>query len=638
MSIQPADLTRAPQLADRLTAARRRFFVGRAAELDLFRAWLAAKEPPFSALHIFGPGGVGKTTLLWEYARIAGEYGVPALLLDGRDLDVSPAGFLLALRLALGLDEGASPIDALARLQRCVLLIDTYESLAPLDGWLRETLLPRLPAGALAVIAGRNAPAPAWRAELGWRALTRVVSLRNLQPDESRAYLARLGVPEDRHQAALALTHGHPLALALIADVLAQAGPAAHLDLAQEPDIVRTLLDRFVRHAPSPAHRRALEVAAHARVTTEALLAEAVDAAEAPALFAWLRTLSFVEQGPQGIFPHDLARDVLDADLRWRNPQSYQELHRAVRSHVVRQIQASSGAARQLAFADLLYLHRHSPIMRPFYEWKVLGSAYGEPASADDEPRILEALRRFEGPESAAIARYWLRRMPHAFTVFRSADGSSPGFITELMLQEPAPEDTRSDPALARIWSFVERSGPPRPGEVIHIQRFWSGYESHQNDPALHNLVALTLGVTWLTHPRLAWSFTTVADPAYWQPMFSYLNFQRAEAADVVTDGRRYAFFAHDWRVEPPAVWLEVMEQRELATDLTPAQLEAAPPAPLVVLSQPEFAGAVRQALRDYARPAALAANPLLRSRLVAGRGGAESGVAALQQVLREAA
>ena len=36
-------------------------------------------------------------------------------------------------------------------------------------------------------------------------------------------------------------------------------------------------------------------------------------------LFEWLRGLSFVESGADGLFPHDLARDVLDADLRWRD-------------------------------------------------------------------------------------------------------------------------------------------------------------------------------------------------------------------------------------------------------------------------------------------------------------------------------
>jgi hypothetical protein len=102
--------------------------------------------------------------------------------------------------------------------------------------------------------------------------------------------------------------------------------------------------------------------------------------------------------------------------------------------------------------------------------------------------------------------------------------------------------------------------------------------------------------------------------------------------------GRRYAVYTHDWRAEPALAWLELMGERELATDLQVEQLETSPPAPLVVLSQLEFEEAVRRALRDYTRPDALAANPLLRSRLARERGEDEPTPATLQALLREAA
>ena len=74
------------RLGDRLAAARRRRFVGRAAELALFGSALAEAEPPFALLHVHGPGGVGKTVLLGEFARLAADAGVPVVWLDGRDL------------------------------------------------------------------------------------------------------------------------------------------------------------------------------------------------------------------------------------------------------------------------------------------------------------------------------------------------------------------------------------------------------------------------------------------------------------------------------------------------------------------------------------------------------------------------
>ena len=56
--------------------------------------------------------------------------------------------------------------------------------LGGLDEWVRTWLLPRLPATALTVVAGRQLPGPAWRADAAWRELLRVVSLRNLGPEE----------------------------------------------------------------------------------------------------------------------------------------------------------------------------------------------------------------------------------------------------------------------------------------------------------------------------------------------------------------------------------------------------------------------------------------------------------------------
>jgi hypothetical protein len=183
-------------VADRLRQARSRRFVGRVGELELFRAALAAPEPPFTVLHVHGPGGVGKTTLLQAFAEAAVGAGRVAVALDGRELEPSPPGFLAALGLALGQPSHDDPLAALGSDQPVVLLVDTYEVAAPLDDWLRQRFLPALPADTLVILGGRNPPTPAWRVDAGWRDLLRVISLRNLLPEDSRAYLRAADVPE----------------------------------------------------------------------------------------------------------------------------------------------------------------------------------------------------------------------------------------------------------------------------------------------------------------------------------------------------------------------------------------------------------------------------------------------------------
>ena len=246
-----------------------------------------------------------------------------------------------ALRGVLEVPEGEGAIAGPSDSGRLVVLVDTYERLAPLDDWVRTRFLPRLPATALTVVAGRAAPGSAWRADPAWRELLRVVSLRNLSPQDSRQYLQACGVDPARHEQLVEVAHGHPLGLSLLADVVVRGGEAGADPLT--PDLVGTLLRRFVEVVPSGRHRRALEVCALARVTTEALLREVLELEDAHELFAWLRELSFVESGPEGVFPHDLARDALEADLRWRDPDGYRRVFRGIRGHINGRLQDVPG-------------------------------------------------------------------------------------------------------------------------------------------------------------------------------------------------------------------------------------------------------------------------------------------------------
>ena len=160
-------------------------FVARQSELALFKSALAAERPPFTVLHVHGPGGVGKTTLLREFARLARDAHRTVIALDGRDIPPSRQALLRALDEALG-GGGTSGAARLAVPDRSLVLIDTYEALSTLDTWLRDTLLPDLPAGVIVVLAGRGAPALPWRTDVAWAALTRIIELGNFAPGRKR--------------------------------------------------------------------------------------------------------------------------------------------------------------------------------------------------------------------------------------------------------------------------------------------------------------------------------------------------------------------------------------------------------------------------------------------------------------------
>ena len=136
----------------------------------------------------------------------------------------------------------------------------------------------------------------------------------------------------------------------------------------------------------------------------------------------------------------------------------------------------------------------------------------------------------------------------------------------------------------------------------------------------------------YLGTPNLAWDFLTLAEPERWDDYFAAADLPRAAGADFVVGGRRYGLFAHDFRRVPVDALLELVTERALAQDVTPSPPTVEPP--LLVLSQPEFDDAVRQALRDLRRPDLLARNPLLRTRLVRDRAGDEEPGAATLEAL----
>ncbi|HEU5327486.1 MAG TPA: ATP-binding protein [Thermomicrobiales bacterium] len=627
-----------PRLADRLLAARHRRFVGRAAELGLFDTALAASELPFSVLHVYGPGGVGKTTLLNTFAAACERRGVAVARLDGRDIDSVPDAFLGALAGSLGVAAGDALDRALlAPAARRVILVDTYEMLTPLDGWLRETWLPQLPETVLVVLAGRQPPPVAWRADPGWQSLVQTVPLRNLSPNESLAYLTARTVPADQHQAVLAFTHGHPLALSLVADVFAHRADW-RFEPSAAPDIIKTLLEQFVMKVPGPAHRAALEICALVRLTTESLLAETLRLPDAHELFDWLRGLSFIEAGPLGLFPHDLAREALIADLHWRNPDWYAELHSRARQYYAARLQQTTGLEQQRVLFEYVFLHRDNPIMRPFLEWQETGSALPDTLRADDHEAVVAMVAAHEGADSARLAEHWLAHPAAQVTVYRDDKQAPGGVVVALALPQTTDADRAADPAIAAARNHLDQHAPLRGGESATLFRFWLARDTYQAVSPMQTLLFGNVAQHYLTAPGLAFSFFPCADPDFWHALFTHIDLQRLLEADFEVGGRRYGVFGHDWRVTPPLAWLDLLAEREIATSPAPAPTPRARP---VVLSEPEFATAVRDALRDFLRPERLARSPLLRSRMVSERAGANAAeperIAALQALLREA-
>jgi len=629
------------RIGDRMTATRRQRFVGRENERAVFQQALAAPTLPFQVLYVFDPGGIGKTTLLKEFAALAEHKNLPAFYLDACNVEPSPQSLLDALRLARGLDSSALSVDTLAaQSTRHVLFIDTVEMLAPLDNWLCETFLPQLPEDTLLVLASRDAPSPAWCTDLG--EMLHAIALRNLSPEESRDYLTRRNVPNEEHAAVLDFTHGHPLALSLVADVFAQR-PGFHFEPEQAQDVIKALLEQFAEKVPGPAHRAALEACVLIRLTTESLLAEMLGIPDARELFEWLRGLSFIQAGAHGIFPHDLAREAMTADLRWRNPDWYKELHKRAGAYYVKHLEQTHGDEQQHILSDFIFLHRDNAVVRTLFQWDNI-TAVTDTVCETDHAALIEIVARHEGAESAHIAEHWLARQPECVQVYREADQSLAGFLMQVALEPTTEDDLQLDPGARAAVQCLSQHTPLRPGERATLFRFWMARDTYQAVSPIQSLIFVNIVRHYLTTPGLAYTFIPCVEPELWAAGFAYGDLARLAEADFEIGGRKYGVYGRDWRASPPTTWLTLMAEREIGGVAPEAAPEAAPAVttpPLVIPSRAEFADAVRAALHHLPHADRLHDNPLLQSRIVVQHIGADAPVAArtvvLQTLLKQA-
>lgn len=590
-------------MADRLAQSRAQTFVGRERELAELEALLATEEPALVVVH--GPAGIGKSTLVRRFVARAAECGATCWSIDGRDLPP----VLESLELALApLLTGPVPMDT-----RTVLVIDGYELLEGIDDAVRERLAPRLPENCLLVLSGQRPPAMGWRSDPGWAPLLHSLRLENFDQEACRRYLGARRVAADQQPGAIAFSHGHPLALALVSDVLRQKGT---MSLPDSADVVKALIDRLLAEVPTRRHRAALEAAATVRSLDEALLTAMLAEPDAYDLFDWLRGRSYVQDGAYGVFVHELVRDVITSDLGWRHPERNRALHDRARSCYFGRLDSSDAGVQSVALLDLIYLH---PDLRRFLQAPAASSALRiEPAQESDTDAVAEMVAEHEGSESAAIAHYWLDRRLGSWLVVRGGDARAEGAVCLLPLEEVA-DAVEKDPAVVAGLRELSTHPPLRPGETATLFRFWLARETYQSVSAVQSIIATRFARHFLTTRGLALTLTPFADPQPWEAFCAYTDQRRAPAADFTVGATTYACFGHDWRVASPEAWLAGMSAREIGATPPPVAVETAD-ARVLVLDQTQFATAVRQALRDYSRPDRLRESPLLRCRLVSSR------------------
>jgi hypothetical protein len=307
-------------LAARLAERDHERFSGREGELAFLDRCLSDDNPPACVVFVHGPGGIGKSTLLREFQRSATTQGWDCFHVEGRELSPTSDTLLAALGDA---QQSARPL----------VLIDTYERMSGLDGYLRRALLPSLPGNAVILIAGRHAPDPAWLTGI-WEGVSAELPLEKFSRADSLRLLEAYGVSDKRAAAIAHWAEGSPLVLALAADAALKDPDWTPHGEVESSELMRTLIRRLVDSELRGERLSALGVAAIARVTTVELLRAVLPDSDPEVAYDRLRELSFTEPVGDGLTLHELVRKALRADFRARDPERERELRRRIIDHL----------------------------------------------------------------------------------------------------------------------------------------------------------------------------------------------------------------------------------------------------------------------------------------------------------------
>lgn len=273
-------------------------------------------------------------------------------------------------------------------------------------------------------------------------------------------------------------------------------------------------------------------------------------------------------------------------------------------------------------------------------------------AAAEDLPFLVEAVQKHEGKNSAQIASHWFALQPDRVLVLREG-ARIVGFMFLLALHDTTEAQREGDEVAKNAWNYLQNRAPLQPGEAATMFRFWMSCEEYQGVSGAQSLVFINIVRHYLTNQKLAFSFFLCADPDFWSPVFAYAGATRFDELAFKNDDKAFGVYGHDWREVPPMMWLDILGEREIAAAASARDVEQlqsakrdnvsleSSPSEDRVLDVGEFAVAVRQALKNLQRPAALCDSVLLDSKIVRQKDDASTStstekIAALQKVLRE--
>jgi hypothetical protein len=484
-------------IGDRLRAERRGTFVGREAELEQLLGCLGDDRAVVT--FVMGLGGMGKTRLLGAFGERLLDRGVPFRSIDCESAPPTPAGFLGALGEALGrlVPSVKAAAEAISELgPRVVLALDQYEKFRLLDGWVRQELLPDLPAAARLFLFARDAPVDAWQNTPGWASLVEILRLGPLDDASALSLLALRGAPLPSRARLARLAKGHPLALELAARSVEGREDLALSDLESE-HVIEGLAPMFL-HEVDDALRPVLEAACLVRRATKSVLAAMVPDVFDESRFDALQSLPFVQAAPDGLVVHETVRSAVEASLRALDPGRHQALRGRAWTCLRKELERAPRQQLWRYVADVLYLADRPEIRDAFFPGD--GKIYGlETARPGDGDAILELVRAHD-PDDLDGIRLWWGALPAAFRVSRDGAGRVRAFNALTEARQVPAGIAVSDPVVTAWNDDLRAAQVPADNPVLFSRRVLVA-ETGEAPSALRSAIWLDAKRAYLEYP-----------------------------------------------------------------------------------------------------------------------------------------
>jgi DNA-binding CsgD family transcriptional regulator len=523
-------------VADRLAAAAAAALIGRAEERSRLRSLLVPHGP--AAVFVHGPGGIGKTTLV---TGTLASLALKCVGLDGHQVEPTVPGALAALGAALG--EPPPPSAAAAAQQMAaagvdVLVIDSFERLNLLDGWIRNELIHALPATVTTLLVGRRGPNAAWRTAPGWRTLLGELVVGPLTDSDVDRLLAAHRIEGDDAVQIRAFARGHPLAVVIAGESLARR-PGLPLGSGAPPEVVEELFALMLDDL-GPQERVVAEAVSVLRRVTLPLLAAVIDEPDVEHAWRALRGLPFTVTTAAGVELSGLAVPVLLEALELRDPARV----RTLRTSAARTILDSLAHGPDWeSTADLLHLVQN-PLIRNAYAPPGMLQHPTEQARSEDHDEIVAITSRFCGEESARLVERWWRARQDAFVVVRAADGGVAAFSIVATVDDGA-GSADDDPLVQAVAEHLRYDPMPTGSDAV-IFRFALGRRHGERPTPEVAALVVDLKRTYLQlRATLRRVYTVVADWPAAAPVLRVMGFDLLTEVDV--GGRRFVLACLDF-------------------------------------------------------------------------------------------